>query len=105
MSALRIQAAMCLHTLSRDKWHQIALWQRNEAKNMHGEAKYVCCPYYKDNDEFRVKCEGVEPGSSTHVVFGSKDSRHNYQKWFCEDVKRCRGCLIHKMLDGKWGET
>ncbi len=72
---------------------------------MDGEAKYAVCPYYHSNDEDRIKCEGVEPGTSTHVVFGSREARKSYKRWFCDDVGRCRKCLVHKMLDGKWGET
>ncbi len=72
---------------------------------MHSDAKYVACPYYRSNDENRIKCEGVEPGTSTHIVFGSVDAQRAYKKWFCNDVIRCSECLVHRMLDGKWGET
>ena len=68
---------------------------------MHKEDEHVKCPYYKQDDQQKIRCEGVEPGSAIHLAFGQRDRLKGYKSRFC---RSCWGdCLIAKMLNQKWG--
>ena len=64
------------------------------------ESKYVQCPFYHSESKRKIHCEGVECGSSTHLVFESPDGNKKYKKKYCcGDFKKC---LIAKMLYRKY---
>lgn len=60
----------------------------------------VVCPYYKDELQQIIRCEGVDDNSVIHLAFNAKDKLRLYRSEFCE---RCyRRCLIAQMLNRKW---
>lgn len=73
------------------------------------DERYVSCPYYLglNNEEQRkkgqIRCEGVSKGNSISLVFGSEKDRTAYKRAFCYSIHRCRDCLIHQMLNRKYG--
>lgn len=73
------------------------------------DAKYIVCPYYLGiyNEEQRkkgqIRCEGVSKGNSISLVFGSENQRKEYKKTYCNSITQCQKCLIHQMLDRKYG--
>ena len=73
------------------------------------DERYVSCPYYLglNNEEQRkkgqIRCEGVSKGNSISLVFGSEKERRNYKRAFCYSIHQCRKCLIHQMLNRKYG--
>ena len=63
-------------------------------------AKYVLCPYYHKEEGVKICCEGVEDGTSIHVVFSSSRQRKDYQfEKCCKNYSQCR---VAAMLDQKW---
>jgi hypothetical protein len=36
-------------------------------------------------------------------VFSNEQKRGDYKRTFCYSIKGCRKCLIHQMLNGKYG--
>ena len=50
-----------------------------------------------------IRCEGVSNGNSIRLVFGDEKVRIKYKKTFCYSVHGCRQCLIHQMLNRKYG--
>lgn len=70
---------------------------------------YASCPYYlgiyseKQRKKGQIRCEGVSKGNSISLVFGSDTKRKDYKQRYCYSVLGCRDCLIHKMLNGKYG--
>lgn len=73
------------------------------------DERYVACPYYLgiNNEAQRkkgqIRCEGVSKGNSISLVFGSETARKEYKKAFCYSIHKCRTCLIHQMLNRKYG--
>jgi hypothetical protein len=71
--------------------------------------RYVSCPYYLGNNneiqrkKGQIRCEGVSKGNSISLTFGSEKDRMNYKHSFCYSIHNCRRCLIHKMLNRKYG--
>lgn len=78
---------------------------------MSGERdeRYVACPYFlgvyseAQRKKVQIRCEGVSKGNSISLVFGSETVRKEYKKNFCYSLYNCRKCLIHQMLDRKYG--
>ena len=59
------------------------------------------CPFYHSEDAYRICCEGVEEGSSIHVVFPTPQKKQAYS------IRNCCGnyhrCLVSHMLFAKYG--
>lgn len=72
------------------------------------DERYVSCPYYlvikEEHRKHRlIRCEGVSKGNSISLVFGTEKDRQEYKRDFCYSVHDCRNCLIHQMLNRKYG--
>ena len=62
------------------------------------------CPFYKHEDlrHQKICCEGIEKGSTTHVVFGDSKKQKRYRIQHCNSsYKQCR---LYAMLMGKYEE-
>ena len=68
----------------------------------HHGSKFVKCPFYKDHDNNRVKCEGISKGNTIHLVFEDSNERINYMHSHCNNIFICQSCIIHKALYEKW---
>ena len=63
-------------------------------------ASSVRCPFCKDEGNNMLYCEGIWPGTVTHLAFGNAVELRKYRKEFCEaDYSKCR---IAQMLERKW---
>lgn len=70
----------------------------------HYSSKYVKCPFYRSNDNNRIKCEGLSEGNAIHLVFQDPTDKGAYMRERCYSIVQCRRCEIHKVLNGKWEE-
>ena len=74
------------------------------------DSKLAQCPYYVENYNTRqarnnqIRCEGVDPTNKICLVFTSKPERHKYMVKYCFEVKMCKQCRIHRLLDEKYAE-
>lgn len=66
----------------------------------HSYGTFVVCPYYKDEDEQKIRCEGVGPGTVIHLAFSRKDEKKAYKLANCE--KCWRDCMIASALNKKY---
>lgn len=64
------------------------------------ESKLAKCPYYRFENANLICCEGVEDGSSVHVVFGDVNKCREYKRKFCRS--RYASCKVLQMLDTKY---
>jgi hypothetical protein len=73
------------------------------------DERYVACPYYlgihseAQRKKQQIRCEGVSKGNAICLTFGNELDRRAYKRSFCYNVKECRKCLIHQMLNRKYG--
>ncbi len=74
------------------------------------DERYVACPYSLGvNTEIQrkkgaiIRCEGVCKGNVVTLTFDSENERKAYKRAFCYRVHECRKCLIHQMLNRKYG--
>ena len=73
------------------------------------DERYVACPYYlgihseNQRKKVQLRCEGVSKGNSISLMFCSEQERKAYKRTFCYDIHGCRKCLIHQMLNRKYG--
>lgn len=64
-------------------------------------AKNVECPFYHSEDAQKIYCDGVKPGTSVHLAFGSKTDKKEYKEKFCKS-EYC-SCKIARMQNGEGG--
>lgn len=58
------------------------------------------CPFYITEDAAKIKCEGVEKGSSTVLEFRGKKFKNDVKQRYCEgDYEKCK---LYQMLDQKY---
>lgn len=74
------------------------------------DERYVACPYSLGvNTEPQrkqgaiIRCEGVSKGNDITLVFDSKEQRRLYKISYCYSIHNCRKCLVHQMLNRKYG--
>ena len=74
------------------------------------DERYVACPYSLgvNTEQQRgqgaiIRCEGVSKSNVITLVFESKQARKAHKRDYCYSIRGCRKCLIHKMLNGKYG--
>lgn len=76
---------------------------------MEYDSANVKCPYYLGNNtkyqcqKVQIRCEGVSKGNSISLEFVSDQVRQTYKENFCYSLLNCNKCLIHKMLNRKYG--
>jgi hypothetical protein len=60
------------------------------------------CPFLLDrqNDKFRIKCEGPEKGTTTQITFRG-DKRWYMKDYCCSNYQRCR---VYQMLCSKYSK-
>jgi hypothetical protein len=60
----------------------------------------VECPYYKDESQQTLHCEGVEEGCGLQLGFRGKKRLQTYKEQFC----RCswKTCMVAQMLNRKY---
>lgn len=73
------------------------------------DERFVACPYYlginseAQRKKGQIRCEGVSKGNTISLLFGSESDRKAYKRAYCYSIQRCHNCLIHKMLNIKYG--
>ena len=67
-------------------------------------AKFVKCPYYHRHDSNKICCEGLSNGNTINLVYEDSKERKRYMTEYCESIKWCRLCPIHRLLDDKYEE-
>lgn len=72
--------------------------------SVHYESKYAACPYYHRHENNRICCEGTNDTNTLNLVFGDTNSMKAYSKRYCNDLERCKRCMIYQALDRKYKE-
>lgn len=60
------------------------------------------CPFYKEEDEKIIRCEGVATAMSTHMVFAGKNMKEAHQRNFCKDHYRWESCPLAQKIAEKY---
>ena len=67
----------------------------------HYVSKYAQCPFYHQEDQRKVFCEGVEDGTAIQLSFDTKTHHRDYKQDLCCSGK-WKECRIAKMLEEKY---
>lgn len=61
------------------------------------------CPYYKQEKEVVIYCEGIDKSNNIHLAFsnGAKNKKENYKQAHCASPDWSK-CPIAKMLNSKY---
>ena len=66
-------------------------------------SKYVVCPYYNKHEINRICCEGTNEDNTISLVFGNSQQLKAYCVMYCNSMEGHRRCLLHRMLNRKYG--
>ena len=69
----------------------------------HYESKYVVCPYYHRHESNRICCEGTGSYNTVNLVFEDAKKLKEYGIEYCNSIKGCKRCMIHRALNTKYG--
>ena len=64
----------------------------------------VECPFYRGQDRQYIRCEGLTRRGSLTLRFARAVEKKKWLETYCEDVHRCEGCVINRMLE-TWLDT
>ena len=71
------------------------------------ESPNAVCPYYKrhsrSTDNYRVYCEGADGSDTISHNFHDSKARFKFTDKYCNDLKGCKDCVIHRALNLKYG--
>jgi hypothetical protein len=62
--------------------------------------KYAVCPYYKDEEQQKIRCEGPEEGTALHLTFAGKEQMRTYRGKYCEG--KWKTCMFARALNEKY---
>ena len=62
----------------------------------------VVCPFYKSQDSYKIRCEGIQKNSSLTLSFALPVERKQHCKDYCNNVSGFQLCPVAKMLNNKY---
>ena len=68
---------------------------------MSKNGELVKCPYYCDHTDNRIVCEGLSRHDKLCISFERVADRRRFMADYCNCIKWCFGCPIHRLLDDK----
>jgi len=63
---------------------------------------HVVCPFYLDEEQKVIQCEGIGGARSLRLAFRSGGEKRKYEEVYCMDMEGCRRCAVHRMLEEKY---
>lgn len=64
----------------------------------------MVCPFWKDEGEDSITCEGMGPKMKTVVCFATKERKAYYAARKCKDMHGYKSCIYAKALMKKYEE-
>ncbi len=64
------------------------------------EDELVMCPYYREDGQQSIHCEGVEDGCKLHLGFANRGGFARYKRTLCR--KNWDQCMVARMLNLKY---
>lgn len=70
----------------------------------HYMDKYVVCPFYSQEEELKLRCEGHCKGTRIHLCFDCKERKKAYKKRFCNSMEGYTQCLLQQAIMQQYEE-
>ncbi len=64
--------------------------------------KQIKCPYFHSDDATSINCEGIRENSTIRQIFHTKEQKKAYEHQFCNDINKCKDCLIYYIANQKY---
>lgn len=69
------------------------------------ESKYVVCPFYHNEENLKIYCEGIDDNATTISSWRSLGDKLNYRKEYCQCLNNYNNCLLASALFRKHGQV
>jgi hypothetical protein len=70
----------------------------------HYSDKYVLCPFYSQEDNAKIRCEGFAKGNSIQVSFENKELLKAHKRRYCYCIAKHRQCPLYPVINKKYEE-
>lgn len=66
--------------------------------------KYVLCPFFREEDHAKIRCEGFAKGNSIQVSFENKELLKAHKRRYCYTIAKHRQCPLYPVINKKYEE-
>lgn len=70
----------------------------------HYVSKSVVCPFYSQESQLRIHCEGIGFDNRLQLCFNSLSDKRNFKWRYCECLERYTKCPLYKAIYTKYDE-
>jgi hypothetical protein len=67
-------------------------------------SKEVVCPFYKEEETVRIRCEGFSSKCSLQTTFADHVCLQAHKKRFCNSMERYPECPLYPPIYGQYGD-
>lgn len=64
----------------------------------------VVCPFYSQEDNLKLHCEGFNIGTRIHLCFDCKERMKYHKKKYCHNVDGYHNCPLNKVIMPQYKE-
>lgn len=66
--------------------------------------KYVCCPFYSQEEPLKLHCEGYCKGTRLHIVFDCMERKKSHKKKYCDGLATYKECPFYTVINKQYEE-
>lgn len=67
-------------------------------------SKEVVCPFYKQEQAAKIRCEGFCKSCSIQVSFSNRERLIQHKDRFCNKIEGYHDCPLYPAIYGQYGE-
>lgn len=67
-------------------------------------AKEVVCPFYKQEEATKIRCEGFSRSCSLQTSFSCREKLIGHKKRYCNSMEGYTECPLYPAIYGQYGE-
>lgn len=64
--------------------------------------KNTVCPFYSQQDNLKIHCEGYSKGNRIQISFENKYLMKEHKKRFCNNIKCYRQCPLYPIIEKQY---
>lgn len=66
--------------------------------------KSVVCPFYSQEENLKLHCEGYNRGTRLHLCFDCKERMKAHKKKFCHSISGYESCPLNPVIMAQYKE-
>ena len=62
------------------------------------------CPFYSQEKELKIHCEGYCKGTRIHLCFDCKERKKKHKKLYCNNIYNYESCPLYPAINEQYKE-